>query len=149
MKEGHEIGNHGYSHPQMSKLSSARIREEISRTEQVIENTLGSSFQMVCSARRDFNQTVVEEAGRLGMKTVLWTVDTVDWRKSSTPELMVERVRRGVTGGSLILMHPTDRTVKALPEIIRVIQEKGLRLGTVSEVLSPQRLEPVEPMVSF
>ena len=62
---------------------------------------------------------------------------------------MVERVRRGVAGGSLILMHPTDRTVKALPEIIRVIKEKGLRLGTVSEVLSPRRLEPVEPMVTF
>ncbi len=149
LKEGHEIGNHGYSHPQMSKLSSARIREEISRTEQVIENTLGLRSKWFAPPAGDFNQTVVEEASRLGMKTVLWTVDTVDWRKSSTPQLMVERVRRGVTGGSLILMHPTDRTVKALPEIIRVIQEKGLRLGTVSEVLSPQRLEPVEPMVSF
>jgi probable sporulation protein (polysaccharide deacetylase family) len=149
VKEGHEIGNHAYSHPQMSSLSSARIREEILRTEQLIEETLGTRSKWFAPPAGDFNQTVVKEADRLGMKTVLWTVDTVDWRKSSTPELMVERVKRGITGGSLILMHPTDRTVEALPEIIRIIKEKGLRLGTVSEVLSPKRLEPVEPMVSF
>lgn len=149
MKEGHEIGNHAYSHPQMSRLSSNRIREEILRTEQLIGETLGIRSKWFAPPAGDFNHAVVEEAERLGMKTVLWTVDTVDWRKSSTPEIMVERVRRGVAGGSLILMHPTDRTVKALPEIIRVIKEKGLRLGTVSEVLSPRRLEPVEPMVTF
>ena len=149
MKEGHEIGNHAYSHPLMSRLSPQRIRGEMFRTEQLIEETLGIRSKWFAPPAGDFNQTVVEEAARLGMKTVLWTVDTVDWRKSSTPELMVERVRRGVAGGSLILMHPTDRTVKALPEIIRVIKEKGLRLGTVSEVLSPKRLEPVEPMVTF
>lgn len=149
MKEGHEIGNHAYSHPLMSGLSPERIRGEMFQTEQLLEKTLGIRSKWFAPPAGDFNQTVVEEAARLGMKTVLWTVDTVDWRKSSTPELMVERVRRGVGGGSLILMHPTDRTVKALPEIIRMIKEKGLRLGTVSEVLSPKRLEPVEPMVTF
>lgn len=149
VQEGHEIGNHGYSHPQMSKLSSDRIREEILRTEQLIEKTLGTRTKWFAPPAGDFNQTVVEEADRLGLKTVLWTVDTVDWRKSSTPEIMVERVKRGVAGGSLILMHPTDRTVEALPGIIRTIKDKGLQLGTVSETLSPKRLEPVEPIVSF
>ena len=149
MKEGHEIGNHAYSHPQMSRLSPDRIRGELIRTEQLIGETLGIRSRWFAPLPGILIRAVVEEADRLGMKTVLWTVDTVDWRKSSTPEIMVERVRRGVAGGSLILMHPTDRTVKALPEIIRVIKEKGLRLGTVSEVLSPRRLEPVEPMVTF
>ena len=149
VKEGHEIGNHAYSHPQMSKLSAARIREEILRTEQQIEETLGTRSKWFAPPAGDYNQTVVEEAHRLGMKTVLWTVDTVGWRKSSTPEIIAERVKRGVAGGSLILMHPTDSTVKALPVIIRMIKEKGLRPGTVSEVLSPGRLEPVEPMVPF
>lgn len=62
---------------------------------------------------------------------------------------MTQRIRKGVGKGSLVLMHPTDRTVQALPQIIGVIKEKGLRLGTVKEVLSPKRVEVVEPVPSF
>ncbi|MFC4077881.1 polysaccharide deacetylase family protein [Salinithrix halophila] len=148
IKKGHEVGNHAYTHPMMSSLSRERIRGEISRTEKLIRQ-LGIRSSFFAPPAGDFNQATLEEANRLGMKTVLWTVDTVDWRESSTPEWMVSRVRQGVDNGILILMHPTGRTVQALPQIIRTIENEGIKLGTVSELLSSKRVDHVEPGSSF
>jgi probable sporulation protein (polysaccharide deacetylase family) len=146
---GHEIGNHAYSHPMMSRLSRERMRFEMKKTEQLIRQTLGVRSQWFAPPAGDYNQAVVEEAARLHMKTVLWTVDTVDWRPTSTPEWMTARVKAGVANGMLVLMHPTDRTVTALPQIISVMKQNGIKLGTVSEVLSSSRVESVEPAPPF
>ena len=70
--------------------------------------------------------------------------DTVDWRKDSTPEKMVGRIEKGIAPGSLILTHPTDRTLQALPQMIRIIKGKGIKMGTVEEVLSSERMEKIE-----
>ncbi|WP_077720710.1 hypothetical protein [Novibacillus thermophilus] len=59
---------------------------------------------------------------------------------------MVKRVAPKIENGTLVLMHPTDRTVKALPEIIRIIKERELWPGTVDEVLSPARIPRVEAL---
>lgn len=148
LTKGHELGNHGYSHPLMSRVTRERIRSEMEKTESLIRK-LGAESHFFAPPAGDFNQVVLEEAQRMGMKTVLWTVDTVDWRKTSSPEWMIQRIRKGIHKGSLVLMHPTERTVQALPQIIHSIQKKGLRLGTVKEVLSPKRVELVEPVPSF
>nr|WP_302104692.1 polysaccharide deacetylase family protein [Polycladomyces sp. WAk] len=147
--DGHEIGNHAYSHPMMSRLSRERMRIEMQKTEQLIRQTLGIRSRWFAPPAGDYNQAVVEEAARLNMKTVLWTVDTVDWRPTSTPEWMTTRVKRGASNGALVLMHPTDRTVTALPQIISVMKQNGIKLGTVSEVLSSSRVESVEPVPPF
>ncbi|WP_246064863.1 polysaccharide deacetylase family protein [Melghirimyces algeriensis] len=148
IREGHEIGNHGYSHPMMSRVSRQRVQSEIRKTEDLI-NQLGVSSHYFAPPAGDFNRIVLEEAHQMKMKTVLWTVDTVDWRKSVTPEMINQRVANKVSNGSLILMHPTSRTVEALPKMIRTIKKKGLKLGTVDEVLSPRRVKPVEDGKSF
>jgi probable sporulation protein (polysaccharide deacetylase family) len=141
---GHEIGNHGYTHPMMSQVSQARMVREISRTQALILQTLSIRSKWFAPPAGDYNQHVVNVAHAQNMKTILWTVDTIDWRKSSTPTLIVQRVEQRITPGSLILSHPTDRTVAALPQIIRVVQEKGLRFGTVSDVLSTKRADIIE-----
>ncbi|OYD09488.1 polysaccharide deacetylase family protein [Paludifilum halophilum] len=148
-RQGHEVGNHAYSHPLMSRISRERIRTEIQRTEALIQQSTGDHSRFFAPPAGDFNQNVLDEARHLGMKTVLWTVDTVDWKKSSSPEWMTARVKKGVGRGSLILMHPTDRTVKALPKIISTVKNKGIKLGTVNQVLSSKRVESVEPMDAF
>lgn len=149
LESGHEIGNHAYSHPQMSRLSRAQIREEITKTEAAIQKLAPVRSRFFAPPSGDFNQAVVEEADRLGMKTVLWTADTVDWKESMMPTDMIARIQPELSNGTLILMHPTDRTVKALPEIIRLIKKKGLKAGKVSEVLSSKRVESVEPGSPF
>lgn len=145
IKEGHEIGNHAYSHPLMSGLSNDRIFQEIKRTEDVMDKNLRIHSKWFAPPAGDFDQRVVSIAYRLHMKTVLWTLDTVDWKKSSLPEKMIQKINKNVEPGSLILMHPTDRTVEALPFIIKSIKKKGLIIATVSDTLSSKRLN-IEPI---
>src|SRR5690606_24242439 len=110
-EEGHEIGNHAYSHPNMSKLTVQRMDEEIRRTNEAIQAIIDQTPTWFGPPSGDFNQTVVERAAFQGMKTVLWTVDTIDWRKPH-PDEMVERVLSKVHHGAMILMHPTEPTAK-------------------------------------
>lgn len=138
--QGHEIGNHAYSHPLMSQISVSRMEEEIGKTEALIGQHLKRQSRWFAPPSGDMNQTVIQVAEKFGMKTVLWTVDTIDWQKSATPEKIVQRVRKGVGNGSLILAHPTDRTLQALPSLIEIVRQKGLHLLTVSELLSSKRL---------
>ena len=73
------------------------------------------------------------------MKTILWTVDTVDWKKPA-PSEMVRRVLSKVENGSMILMHPTEPVAQGLEAMITEIKAKGLQLGTVSELMSENRI---------
>jgi peptidoglycan/xylan/chitin deacetylase (PgdA/CDA1 family) len=82
-------------------------------------------------------------AAEQGLKTVLWTLDTVDWQHPPAASI-VRKIRTRVEPGSLILMHPTDSSSEALPGIIAAIKQRGLSLGTVSETLSSKRISLVE-----
>jgi probable sporulation protein (polysaccharide deacetylase family) len=141
---GHEIGNHGYSHPMMTRLSKTRVEEEIRKTEDLIKHHLGISSTLFAPPAGDYNQTTVDIADQMGLKTVLWTLDTVDWKKPA-PEAIIQRIIPNIENGVLILMHPTVPTKKALPKLIQEAKRKGLRLGTVSQNFSPQRLPNIEP----
>jgi probable sporulation protein (polysaccharide deacetylase family) len=139
-KAGHEIGNHGYTHRMMSQVPVDRMQREISRTEELIKKVYGHPSKWFAPPGGDFNQKVVEVAASYQLGTVLWTVDTIDWRKTTSPTAMVNKISRDVSPGNLILMHPTDRTVEALPGIIRAIKQKKLALRSVSEVLASKRI---------
>lgn len=144
VQAGHEIGNHAYSHPLMSKVSRERMVREIARTEKLIQDTLHVRSRWFAPPAGDFNRQVLEAAYQQNMKTVLWTLDTVDWKKTSSPEMMIRKIEKNMIPGALILTHPTDRTVKALPQIIRAIKREGIKLGTVSDVLSSKRVDMIE-----
>mgnify|MGYP001356932632 CR=1 FL=1 len=144
VENGHEIGNHAYHHPQMSRLTAHKMRQEIEQTEQLIAETLGVKSRYFAPPSGDFNEQVVHTAAELGLYTVLWTADTVDWRPTTTPQMMVQRVGKNLGNGTLVLMHPTDRTVKALPEIIHMAKNREIKLGTVAEVLSPEYIPRIE-----
>ncbi|WP_332630633.1 polysaccharide deacetylase family protein [Halalkalibacter flavus] len=139
VEEGHEIGNHAYSHPDMNTLTVGRIDEELQKTNSVIEATIEVTPNWFAPPSGSYNQTVVDQAHKHGMKTVLWSVDTVDWRKPNPTE-MVNRVLSKVHNGAMILMHPTEPTAKGLEDLIIGIQDKGYKISTVSEVLSEQRV---------
>lgn len=136
----HEIGNHAYSHPDLKQRSRAETVEELQKTNEVIEETLGVKVKWFAPPSGSFNRTTIEVAHELGMKTILWTVDTVDWRKPETSE-MVRRVVSKVENGSMILMHPTKPTAEGLNTIIAEVKEKGYQLGTVSDLMSEKRID--------
>lgn len=140
VREGHEIGNHAYSHPDMSRLSEQEVTDQIVKTNRLIQQELKLKTKWFAPPSGSFNERVVIIADRLGMKTVLWTLDTVDWKKPP-PQTIVDRLVPKLDNGVLILMHPTESSLKALPGLIEAARKKGLIPGTVSEVLSPQRID--------
>ncbi|HBS44230.1 MAG TPA: hypothetical protein DEA91_06805 [Paenibacillus sp.] len=141
LKRGHEMENHAYTHPNMSTLSRARATVEIEKTQKLLKESLGVTNKWFAPPSGDFDQETVEIASSLGLKTVLWTVDTVDWRNPS-PESIVAKITSKAEPGTLVLMHPTTSSSKALKAMIRGIKAKGLKLGTVSQTLSAERLIP-------
>lgn len=143
LKRGHEMENHAYTHPNMSTLSHARATAEIEKTQKLLKESLGVTNKWFAPPSGDFDQETVEIASSLGLKTVLWTLDTVDWRNPS-PESVVAKITSRSEPGTLILMHPTASSSAALKGMIRGIKAKGLQLGTVSQTLSAERLMPSE-----
>lgn len=143
LKRGHEMENHAYTHPNMSTLSRARATAEIEKTKSLLKESLGVTNTWFAPPSGDFDQETVDIAASLGLKTVLWTLDTVDWRNPS-PESVVAKISSQSEPGTLILMHPTASSSKALRGMIRGIKAKGLQLGKVSETLSAERLAPSE-----
>ncbi len=84
----------------------------------------------------DFNEGTLDVADQLGYKTILWNIDTIDWRKDSTSDKIINRVLNKPLEGSIVLMHPKPETIKALPKIIEGIKEKGIEIGSISNVLN-------------
>lgn len=140
VEEGHEIGNHAYTHPNMKNLSRERIREEIVQTNEIIEETVGVKPKWFAPPSGSYRQEVVDVAHELGQYTILWTVDTIDWRRPE-PTGMAHRVIAKAGNGSLILMHPTSSTEAGLAMMIEGLQNKGLKLSTVGETLSENRIQ--------
>lgn len=138
-EEGHEVSNHAYSHKNMSTLSRYNAMQEMIKTQQLLSAQLNVKNTLFAPPSGDFNQETVKQAAELGMRTILWTMDTIDW-KNPGKEVILQKVRTRVNAGTLILMHPTKSSSDALEDMIRIIKSKGLVLGTVSELLSPQRI---------
>lgn len=139
VEEGNEIGSHAYSHPNLKTMTTSQIRSELQKTNDVIRSTLEVTPKWFAPPSGSYNTQSVKIASVMGMRTILWTVDTVDWRNPNT-SAMVQRVVGNVHAGSLILMHPTKPTAQGLKTIIQGIRERGYQIGSVSDVLSEDRL---------
>lgn len=139
-EEGHAIGNHAYSHPDLKTKSKAETLDQLKKTNETIEAVLDVKPRFFAPPSGSFNQQTVNVAHSLGMQTVLWTVDTVDW-KHPDPNDMVQRVTNKVEAGSMVLMHPTKETAEALGMMIQEIEDKGYQLGTVPDLLSESRVD--------
>ena len=137
---GHEVGNHSYSHPDMKLLSASRIRDELKKTNEVIEATTGVKSKWFAPPSGSYRDETVKIAAEFNMKTVMWTVDTIDWQKPS-PDVLVQRVMSKIGNGSIILMHPTEATAKSMDRLIKLIKQKGLEIGTVSSLMDEERIK--------
>jgi peptidoglycan/xylan/chitin deacetylase (PgdA/CDA1 family) len=132
---GMEIGNHGYAHRHQSQLSFDANVEEITRASRAIEQAGGGRPVLFAPPYGEYNAVVLRAANALHMPLIMWTIDTIDWRPSSSPSVITARVMRRAAPGAIVLMHPTERTVEALPQILRDLMSQGYRLVTVSDLL--------------
>ncbi|NRD78887.1 polysaccharide deacetylase family protein [Bacillus sp. BRMEA1] len=136
---GHEVGNHSYSHPDMERLTASAAREQLIKTNEVIEAATGKKCEWFAPPSGSYRDETVKIARELNMNTVMWTVDTIDWQKPS-PETLINRVISKIGNGSLVLMHPTEATAKSLDRLITMIEKKHLQIGPVSELVSEERI---------
>ena len=131
---GHEIGNHGYYHKDQNKISQEENYKEISQTHQIVKSLSGLEMNLFAPPSGAYNDTTLSVASSLGYKTIMWTLDTIDWRDQDK-NLITSRATKNVKGGDLILMHPTKETLNALPDIIDTLKAKGLEITPVTETL--------------
>jgi peptidoglycan/xylan/chitin deacetylase (PgdA/CDA1 family) len=135
--DGHELANHSYFHPDFTTLGSEQIAWELEYTNALVEARLGRStkpwFRPPFGAR---NQRVLDLAGELGYRSVYWTLDSGDWRTNATAPVVLHRVLSNAGPGDIVVHHvAATATAEALPAIVEGLQERGLRIVTVSELL--------------
>ncbi|HHY92145.1 MAG TPA: polysaccharide deacetylase family protein [Firmicutes bacterium] len=135
---GHELGNHTWYHPHPTQIGAEEFKEELRRTEELLTQLTQQKPVLFAPPYGEWNKEVVAAAGELGYHTIMWSVDTVDWERPRA-EVIVERVLAGIQPGGIVLMHPTQPTVEALPKILAGFKEKGLTPVTVSELLAAGR----------
>lgn len=135
-QDGHEIANHGYHHKDHDKLDEKGNLDEISTTHTIVKELLNVEMELFAPPSGAYDKTTVSVASSLGYKTIMWTRDTVDWRDKDA-ELIYSRAIKNASGGDLILMHPTEKTVEALPKIIDWFKQNGFNLTTVSQTIEP------------
>ena len=133
-QRGHEIGNHSDSHPQMTQLSAAQIRQELSALSGKVEALTGTRPTLFRPPYGDYNDLVVRTAREAGYEAVQWSVDSLDW-KNISPEDMIRRAG-SVEKGDIILFHNDSQyLLDALPTLLQSYQDQGLRMVKVSDIL--------------
>ena len=131
---GHEIGSHGYFHRDHAKLDYNENAQEIARSVEFISLASGKTVTLFAPPSGEYNDETLRACKAMDLKTILWSKDTVDWRDKDE-ETCFTRATKDVAAGSLVLTHPMEHTLKALPRILEHYRAAGLRAITVSENL--------------
>lgn len=132
---GHEIGNHSATHPHMAALSQAQIREELAATNKRIKDLTGQDPLLFRPPFGEYNNTLIRTVEDLGMFTIQWDVDSLDWQDLSAAEI-AGRVLEQVKPGSIVLFHNNAvHTPEALPGIIAKLQADGYQIVPVSQLI--------------
>ncbi|MFB9890686.1 polysaccharide deacetylase family protein [Planobispora takensis] len=131
--EGHELGNHGWSHAALTGLSRAGIRSELRRTQEIVERETGVRMALMRPPYGATDGRVAAESRSQELAQILWSLDTMDWRDRDAA--VVSRRAARATPGSIVLMHdihPT--TVKAVPKLLENLAGKDFTFVTLSEL---------------
>ena len=127
-EQGHSVQNHTWSHPDLRKLSSASLKNQVAKTDQAIRAQTGYTPRCLRPPYGGVNKVVLQHTDSLDKVIRLWTVDSHDWERPGT-SVIVKRVLTGVKDGSIVLMHDgggnRSQTVAALPTILKTLKAKG------------------------
>ena len=134
LSRGHELGNHGYFHKDHASLSEGENKEEISLCNRFVKLTTGADMTLFAPPSGAYGKETLAVCESLGMKTVLWSRDTIDWRDKNA-SLVYTRATKDIKGGEFVLMHPMEATADALGDILTYYKTHSLRAVTVSENL--------------
>ena len=132
---GHEIGTHSATHPYMSKLSRDAIIKELNSSVSAIESITQKKVEVFRPPYGDYNDLLIDTAKELGLFTIQWDVDSLDWKNLTANEI-TERVVKRVKNGSIVLFHNQGlHTAEALPTIINTLKSAGYEFVTIGELI--------------
>jgi len=137
--DGHEIGNHSYSHPDFRELNEEQIISELTQTEDVLLRLTGVSskpfFRPPYSYRNELVRQVAAQAGYL---TVVWTYDAFDWKRNSTEETIYQEIVGHAEPGAIYVQHVGDEnSASVLGRVIDGLRAEGLEPVMLSKLLGP------------
>ncbi len=138
-ENGFEIVNHTFNHDQLTKLSEAKVRSELTKTNDLITAVTGIPVTHMRPPYGARNARVDAVCRDLGMQIVLWDVDTEDWRKRSAAQ-MTNTILKGTGDGSIILFHDRyQASLDSTETVIDSLRARGYTFVTVGQLLSTPR----------
>jgi peptidoglycan/xylan/chitin deacetylase (PgdA/CDA1 family) len=146
VREGHEIGNHSWSHPNLGRMSDEAVRLQLKRTQDAIESAAGIRPVLL---RPPYGSVTAHEKrwihDEFGYQIILWDVDPLDWRRPG-PAVVCNRIVKETRPGSIVLSHDIHAgTIEAMPATLNQLEAKGFKFVTVSELIgmaTPERPKP-------
>lgn len=131
-EQGHEIGNHSWSHRNLTKLSLEELDKEMADTNAQIYNVIG---QYPTIYRPPFGAINDQVKQAVSMTPVLWNIDTLDWQHK-TPAKTLENVKQQAKDSSILLMHDIyEESYEALDSVITYLEQQGYQFVTISELI--------------
>src|SRR6266513_1658435 len=135
-REGHEIGNHSWSHPNFGKMSDEGVRSQVKRTDDAIKEATGTRPILL---RPPYGSITARQKrwihDQFGYQIILWDVDPYDWKRPG-PSVVRNRILKETQPGSIVLSHDIHPgTIEAMPSTFDALEAKGFRFVTVSELI--------------
>ena len=145
-REGHEIGNHSWSHPNFGKMSDDSVRSQLQRTDDAIRSATGSRPTLM---RPPYGSITPREKhwihDEFGYRVILWDVDPLDWKRPGPP-VVRNRILKETQPGSIVLSHDIHPgTIEAMPSTLDALEAKGFKFVTVSELIRMATPKPSHP----
>lgn len=133
--EGHELANHSHTHPHMNNLSEREIAHELNQPHQLIKELTGQSPTLFRPPFGEYSNKVIETAQACGYTTIMWDVDSLDW-KDLTAATMLDRILGRIQNGSIILFHNAGKnTPQAVARLLPILKERGFSVVPISQLL--------------
>jgi polysaccharide deacetylase family sporulation protein PdaB len=136
-EDGHEIASHGYRHENYGDMSPEWVRDDIQKAHALIKEVTGRDASLVRPPNGHYSAQSLKVADELGYRTIIWNVDSLDW-KNPGRDVIINRVMKRIKPGAIILMHASDtpvQTAEALPILLDRIKTEGYQIVTVGELL--------------
>ena len=145
-REGHQIGNHSWSHPNLGKMSDDGVRRQLQRTEDAIKSAIAARPTLL---RPPYGSITARQKrwihADFGYKIILWDVDPLDWKRPG-PAVVRNRIVKQTRPGSIVLAHDIHPgTIDAMPATIEQLEANGFKFVTVSELIQMARPETPKP----
>ena len=135
--EGHEVGNHTYSHPHLQKISEAELAKELCKADALLQKLCGLSPTLFRPPEGVVSDAVKTAAQKKGYRLVLWSIDTRDWALNSVSNIL-RTVKKEASDGDIILFHDwvADKspTPEALRQLLPWLLKEGFTCVTVSKL---------------